>query len=277
MKIDFDTTAYYGNSLVKSIYRGNSLITYQPTDPDAASYISSVEAADGQFLEAYVRKAIDEFVIGCKSDGIWDAIQAACIMAGARTITGMRQPLKGPAPTVYNFVSEDYSRTLGLKGNGATKYIDSNLNSDDVAPLDTHISVYVSEEHSPMNQLIGSGFHGSSTLMLFLPSPKTIAFRNRTTQSGANQVVTNISGLVGTSRSDGTVFYGRNNGVGYTKSQTSTGVGTVSNIVVFKRANDNSQFSASRQAFYSIGGALDLAALDARVSTLMTDIGSALA
>jgi hypothetical protein len=34
--------------------------------------------------------------------------------------------------------------------------------------------------------------------------------------------------------------------------------------------------SDARIAFYSIGEALDLALLDARVSTLMTDIGAAI-
>ena len=71
-------------------------------DPDAQSYITAVEAADGQALEVGVRDAINAFVVGCKSDGIWAAIKAACIMAGARTLAGALVPLVGTAPTNNN-------------------------------------------------------------------------------------------------------------------------------------------------------------------------------
>jgi len=48
--------------------------TWQPLDPDAAAYITAVETADGQALEEKVKIAIDNFVLGCKADGIWSAI-----------------------------------------------------------------------------------------------------------------------------------------------------------------------------------------------------------
>jgi hypothetical protein len=75
------------------------------TDPDAGAYIAAVEAADGQLLEFGVGKAINDFVVGCKQDKIWDAIKASCILAGARTLTGALTPLVGTAPTNFNFVS----------------------------------------------------------------------------------------------------------------------------------------------------------------------------
>lgn len=114
--------------------------------PDAAAYIAAVEAADGQALEAGVRAAINAFVSGCKQDGIWSALQACCLMAGARTLSGALVPLKGPAPTNFNFVSGDYSRKTGLIGNGATKYLDSNFTLADFPSNDnTHLSAYVTE------------------------------------------------------------------------------------------------------------------------------------
>jgi len=54
-------------------------------DADARQYIINVEEQDGQPLESGVRAAINDFVVGCKTDGIWDAIKASCILAGART------------------------------------------------------------------------------------------------------------------------------------------------------------------------------------------------
>jgi hypothetical protein len=51
---------------------------------------------------------------------------------------------------------------------------------------------------------------------------------------------------------------------------------TTTNIHIFQR-NDATPFkTTARVAFYSIGESLDLAALDARVTALVTAIGAAL-
>jgi hypothetical protein len=95
----------------------SSVFTY---DEDAGNYIQAVETADAQALEPATRKAINNFVIGCKQDGIWDAIKASCILAGARTRLGALTPLAGTAPTSFNFVDGDYNRKTGLVGDGST-------------------------------------------------------------------------------------------------------------------------------------------------------------
>ena len=73
--------------------------TSSSLDRDAAVYLNAVAVADGEQLEPAVRKAINDFVNGCKQDGIWDAIKASCILAGARTLAGALVPLVGTAPT----------------------------------------------------------------------------------------------------------------------------------------------------------------------------------
>jgi hypothetical protein len=65
-----------------------------PTDADALDYLARVKTADGAGVEQGVAMAVDGFVKGCKADGIWDAIKASCIMAGARTLTGALVPLR---------------------------------------------------------------------------------------------------------------------------------------------------------------------------------------
>jgi hypothetical protein len=65
---------------------------WQPMDTDAAAYITAVETADDQTLEEKTKIAIDNFVLGCKADGIWTAIKASCILAGARTLNGALVP-----------------------------------------------------------------------------------------------------------------------------------------------------------------------------------------
>ena len=111
-------------------------------DTDAGNYIQAVEAADGQALEAGTRQAINNFVIGCKQDGIWNAIKASCILSGARTLSGALVPLSGTAPTNNNFVSGDYNRKTGLVG-GSTKYLDSNRNNNADPQNNKHVSVFI--------------------------------------------------------------------------------------------------------------------------------------
>jgi hypothetical protein len=91
----------------------SSVFTY---DEDAGNYIQAVETADAQALEPATRKAINNFVIGCKQDGIWTAIKASCILAGARTLDGALVPLAGTAPPTCNFVDADYNRKTGVGG-----------------------------------------------------------------------------------------------------------------------------------------------------------------
>ncbi len=110
-------------------------------DTDAQAYITAVEAADGQALETGVRDAINAFVVGCKADGIWTAIKASCILAGARTLSGALVPLVGTAPTNNDFVTADYDRKTGLKGNG-TKNLLSNYTLLASNSTNTHLSVF---------------------------------------------------------------------------------------------------------------------------------------
>ena len=57
-------------------------------DADVVAYVVAVESADGNRLEDGVISAFDSFITGCKSDGIWTALKASCILAGARTLSG---------------------------------------------------------------------------------------------------------------------------------------------------------------------------------------------
>jgi hypothetical protein len=82
---------------------------------------------------------------GTKADGtFWDALKASCILCGARTLAGALVPLAGAAPTNNNFVDADYNRETGLKGDGSTKYLDSNRANNADPQDDQHVCVYAS-------------------------------------------------------------------------------------------------------------------------------------
>ena len=125
-------------------------------DANAVAYIAAVEAADGQALEAGVRTAINTFVVGCKANGIWNAIKASCILAGARTLNGALVPLVGTAPTNFNFVSGDYNRKTGLVGNGSTKYLNSNRAGNADPQNNQHVSVYLTVKDTSTGNYVGA-------------------------------------------------------------------------------------------------------------------------
>ena len=248
------------------------------TEPEAVSYVAAVEAADGQELEHGVAKAINDFVLGCKNDGIWDAIKASCILAGARTLAGALVPLKGTAPTNNYFVSGDYDRETGLKGNGSTKYLDSNRNNNADPQNDQHLSVYVTQAGSVTpNIYIGAGSPADSGATHFGTNISTnvIFFRNRSdTALDHSTANSGTLGSIGMSRSSSSSYIARAGGLNNSFSQSSQ-TSYNSNVSVFWRTGGTG-YSDGRIAFYSIGESLNLALLDARVSTLMSDLAAAI-
>jgi hypothetical protein len=248
-------------------------------DADAAAYIAAVEAADTQALETATRYAINDFVIGCKQDGIWSAIKASCILAGARTLTGALIPLAGTAPTNNNFVSGDYNRKTGLVGDGSTKNLDSNRNNNVDPQNSKHLSAYVTAHLNAAdtsNQLyIGTQYNfvnsctiarSGSTARLYY------AFCNSDFVLKPADLA--ATGLLGVNRSASSSFTVRAGMSSYLESLVSAAPRNET-ISVF-RGGIGSVYSSSRLAFYSIGESLDLALLDARVTALITAFGVAI-
>ena len=250
------------------------------SDPDFEAYVAAVEAADSATLEVAVRQAYYNFIVGCKSDGIWDAIKASCILAGARTLSGALVPLKGTAPTNFNFVAGDYNRETGLVGDGSTKYLNSNRNNNADPQNSKHLSVYATSRGtntSTWNTFIGiippNGV-GRSDLEMTSSGSLLNGFAN------SNNTATSISisnGFMGVSRNSSNSQAARSGATTTTSSAAST-TPVNGNILVFARELNGgpNQFINARLAFYSIGEALDLAALDTRVSDLITAIGAAI-
>jgi hypothetical protein len=254
------------------------------SDLDAAAYIAAVEDVDGQTLEDGVKAAINSFVVGCKADGIWSAIKASCILAGARTLAGALVPLAGTAPTNNNFVSGDYNRETGLLGDGSTKYLNSNRNSNADPQNSSHISVYqtqhASRPASPGRWAMGSfdGILGSKGLAT--GSTLRYSIVNETTLFNVSDTST-ATGLWAASRSSSVLTAVRFDGTDSSSSISSSASGA-NNLMIFARsgapatATTATDHSDARIAFYSIGESLDLALLDTRVTTLINDIAAAI-
>lgn len=243
-------------------------------DPDAADYISRVEIADGQALETSVKTLITNLFIGSKSDGIFGALKACCIMAAARTIPGALTPLLSsmPAPTNVGFVAGDYDRKTGLKGDGASKYLNSNRNNNADPQNSNHNAVYITDPGTLGGAYMATrGAGGVDTGANAIGAG--LFFRSRSASVAI--FTSSATGLVAISRSSSSSYIAR-------FAQTNNNVSVASetpnnyNLFVFARnTNGVPQFyTDARLFYYSIGESLDLALLDARVSTFMSSLAA---
>jgi hypothetical protein len=202
-------------------------------------------------------------------------------MAGARTVAGAIIPLRGNAPTNNNFVSGDYSRTLGLLGNDSNKYLATGYNNNDTTNFpqnDTHISCYVTASQTDAAGTFAGG--------ITLGSGARISLHYTT----ATQIATRNRGLVASTISIAPIgFQGntRNNSANFSRRfTTSSGISEAnltsnsftpsSDLFGVFAAGNGSNFSNARMSFYSIGKSLTLSSLDSRVTTLMNTLASVL-
>jgi len=252
--------------------------TSSTLDKDAAVYLNAVAAADQQQLEPAVRKAINDFVIGCKRDGIWDAIKASCILMGARTLSGALTPLKGGAPTNFNnnFVSGDYNRETGLVGDGSTKFLDTNYNGNTPPQDSLSFGVYVDTASSAAASYMGSGLAtgGASNFGVFQVSSFLNRNRNATSDNITTTNISQSTGFIGSSRASSSEFTLRIAG-GNNVSARASATPVNATFHVFKTNGSTSHING-RLSFFWAGESLNLALLDARVSALVTAIGAAI-
>jgi hypothetical protein len=240
-------------------------------DTDAGAYIQRVEGASGDnaALEPATRQAINNFVIGCKQDGIWNAIKASCILSGARTLNGALQPLVGTAPTNFNFVSGDYNRKTGLVGNATNKYLNSNRNNNADPQNSQHLSVYASSgETGGANKgylAIAGTDNGVSHIIALNTSA---SFRSRSSTPTSFNF---NSGFLGVNRAVSSQYTLRAQNTTPAATAADSVTPISENLIVFGRGLAN--YTNARLAFYSIGESLDLALLDARVTALITAFG----
>jgi hypothetical protein len=230
-------------------------------DPDAADYFSRITLAGSSITDAN-KSAVNAFIVGCKTDGIWGAIKASCLLAGPNSLAGALVPLVGTAPTNLNFVAGDYSRTVGLTTDATGKYIATNYSYAVGMQDNAHMAIW---SETVMNSgIMGNqrGATGSSTLF--------VSGQNRAQNSGLFTGVAPLPGFYGHSReTPGSIKYRANN-TDYIFSQSSQTPNT-DGLNLFRFALDT--FSSSGSAsFYSIGESLDLALLDARLTTYMATL-----
>jgi len=219
---------------------------------------------------------VNSFVVGCKADGIWNAIKASCILAGARTLTGALVPLVGTAPTNFNFVSGDYNRKTGLVGDGSTKYLDSGRNNDTDPQDSQHLSIYGALSTTDgAERFAGAGgiAFGATGIARLL---QTLVTRSRTSSGNTLSnfsFSTTVPFFAGLSRSQSSQYTAKASTVNTSTIQNTSQAPAADSITIFQNGGT---FSSARLSFYSVGESLDLAMLDARVTTLVNAFAAAI-
>ncbi|WP_155524061.1 hypothetical protein [Nodosilinea nodulosa] len=256
---------------------------YIPIDVDAASYIARVEAADGQNLENIVRQAYDKFFISLKAYSNFLALKSACILAGARTLAGSLVPMTVamPSPTNFGFVSGDRSRSGGLKGNGISKYVELNRQSDADPQNSYHQVAYIS-------QLAATGTGGERSVICAgwaNPTSHNLVFsgvsqfRSRSTGSTVGGTGPGV-GFYGHSRSNGTQLdYLEATGSVVTAALNSTTAASRRTFLLGRNNADAGDgdpvlFGTNRILFYSVGEAVNLANMRSSLNTLAADLAT---
>jgi len=256
-----------------SINAGIVSYVFPQLDSDANTYITAVESVDGQRLESQIRIGISNFVKGCKDDGTWNFIDSCAFLSIARTLNGSLIKLKGSTPTNTNFVSSDYNRKNGLKGDGSTKYINTNQLSFSPSTLnDFSMGVYVTQVGTAGQRcLIGYGGPSNSVAQI-TPQLSYISSRCRSSTLSPSNGIIAAPGFYGISRGASANYqYDYFGNVG-TVTIASVNLPVNENINIFNRNIANPLFSSDTISFYWIGRNINLALLRTRVDALITQI-----
>ena len=220
--------------------------------------------------------AIDRFIKGCREDGIYDNLNACCVMAGWDSLAGALTPLKGAAPT--NNGLSNYDRGIGITGDGSSKYLDSNRASNADGQDNAHMSAFISTFDTRFNTVspgiyLGAAKAGQASRFDIGPYASILYANNRCASQAVAGANPSATGLIGTSRPSPSEYSVRCSGSDFPQEVASVAPGTEDVFVLCRNSvGTPSSFSDATIAFYSIGSATDLAALDARVSTLMADL-----
>lgn len=244
-------------------------------DADAERYLAAVESADGAPLETAVRDAVSDFVIGCKEDGIWGSILTSSILMGARTLAGALTPLAGRAPTNSNFVRTDYNRKTGLTADGSTKRLDTGARNHDSPINSTHFSVFIASATTSFQGLFGTDAVARNDSTFSFTFNNQVQFvRVRSSGSASTTGTGGVSNrFFGASRNNPNSFDMRIRNGTQTAAVASGVLSLNGTLWLFL---SEGTWGAQTINFYSHGTAVNLVALESRVTALSAAISAAI-
>lgn len=259
-------------------------------DDDAQAWADAVAVADGQSLETGAIEAVSKFVTGTKADGIWDNLDVIYMMSIARTLAGVAVPLKGNvSPTYNNWVTGDYDRVSGLKGNRISQTtIDTNYAMNTFNTGNLFVGAYQTEKREDRSvtgeaneALFGIRETATSNSSFYLLSNEDPQGCDITRYFNLQAVIHNLGGsgtlvpydiigLHSTSSNSSAQYTTAAGSFNDTITQT-VNAASADNLFVFTRRFSGEIFTG-RLAYFCVGSHVSHDALDARMDTLYSDI-----
>ncbi len=230
----------------------------------AQDYFDRVESNGGTILAP---NSIDQYIKDLISNGLWDSITSKHIFSGVDLI-GCFVPLKGNFTLTNNGFESTDQNEVGLKGDGFTKHITTNISNNILAQNNHSASVFITEMGTSsignVRSWLSSPFTSSPTNnfhILWVHNTSLIYFRSHTDYTPA-QVEATIPqvGLIGLSRNNSSNINIRLNQTNSISSQTSI---VPSNFLlsIFNRTG-SSDFSPDRILTYVTGTNMNLELLE---------------
>lgn len=267
------------------IYKSLNHIPVKLYNPETLNYRTRILAAGGSISESTL-DAIEKFVQDCKNSNIWDKLLDVGPFAGgslASALVKLAYP-GGVSSTLtnINFVSGDYIETGvngGLAADGATKFLNTGFNLQNLLPDNCHFSFYLREDVSVAgNRSLVGAVNGVDQYWLG-------ALTNSQTNARLGQALTATHAQ---NMSKGYYIASRQEANSLKLFKNGDLVGSDSTAVVHNKPNTNAfvfafsnagiggAFIPGRGAFYSIGQALSDAEarlLHEAVQTLQRNLG----
>ena len=233
----------------------------------AASYFSRLVAAGDTTHVAY-KQPLTNYITSLVELGgaYWDTMKSAASFVGVG-IEGVEVPLKSGMPSLNNngFITADLNQLTGLKGDGSTKYIATNIAGTALLQDDASASVHITTAATGANKFYMTNAGGASLSLRSTPQ------QSLNSSSLATLGTVPTSGIYGASRSSSTTIDVRSNQTSYSTAITSSAP-SANDLYVYSIGTTPS--ADARLATYHAGPALDLATLEGLQDTLITEIAA---
>ena len=234
---------------------------------EATNYFSRLDAAGDTTYVDY-KQPLANYIDSLVSLGgaYWDDMLSSTSFVGVG-IQGVTVPLRDgmAVPTNNSFVADDLDQLTGLKGDGSTKYIATNVAGTALLQDDASASVHITTAATGANKFYMTNAGGASLSLRSTPQQAL----NSSSIATLGTVPT--SGIYGASRASSTTIDVRSNQTNYSTAITSSAP-SANTIYVYSIGAAPS--ADARLATYHAGPALNLATLEALQDTLITEIAA---
>ena len=244
---------------------------------EAQNYFDRLTLAGDTTYVAY-KQPLANYIDGLVALGgaYWNTMVSACIYVGVG-IQGITVPLREgmeiDTNVSNNFVAGDLNQLTGLKGDGATKYIDTGSSENAVGKDNIAMSVYVTEFNNTSGyNIIGSTGGGKTGILLANVNGDGVAWcRNGSATTFTPASEPNFCGVTRSSPSSFYLKNGNNTGIEITKASGLPAV--ASNVTVFAAAGGVTA-TDNRIAAYTFGPFVPFVPLKDLQETLLAQIAA---